>query len=148
LVSSSAKRCISCIALIFAGAANVTGCARGVPDPGLRVDRSISTSSVVEAGAANVSNPFGLETEAYRDGETISNAVSSVEFTGAAIAWQNPATGSSGDITSVNQSRTAGGQLCRRFTALRTSYDGIHNYAGLTCMNDAGVWQLTEFAQN
>ena len=99
----------------------------------------------MEPAGPNLGNPLGLETDTFRDGESIANAVSSVQFSGKSIPWQNPATGSTGDILAVNEQRLASGALCRNFTALRTSYDGIRNYAGSACMNDAGVWRLTAF---
>ena len=133
------------MAVIFAGAAFLTGCARGIPDPGLNVDRSIKTSSVGDVSGSPLSNALGLDADTFRDGETIGHAVSSVQFSGKAIAWQNPSTGSNGEITGIGEKRLASGALCRDFTALRTSYDGIRNYIGSTCMNDAGIWQLTAF---
>jgi 17 kDa outer membrane surface antigen len=145
LVSSSRKWVFSCAAVIFAASAMLTGCAHGIPDPGLDVDRSIKTASVMEPAGPNLTNPLGLDSDTFRDGETIANAVSSVQFSGKSIAWQNPATGSSGEILGVNEQRLASGALCRNFTALRTSYDGIRNYAGSACMNDTGIWRLTSF---
>ena len=131
---------------MFAALANLTGCARGIPDPGLNIDRSIKTAFVSEPFGPERPNALGLEVDTFRDGETIAHAVSSVQFSGKSIAWQNPATGSSGEIIGVNEQRMANGALCRDFTALRTSYDGIRNYGGSTCMNDAGVWHLTAFS--
>jgi hypothetical protein len=145
LISSSGKRFFSCVVVIFAVAAGLAGCARGVPDPGLDIDNTIKTASVMEPAGPQISNVLGLETDTFRDGETISNAVSSVKFSGKAIPWQNPATGSSGEILSIDERRLASGELCRNFTAMRTSYDGIRNYTGSACMNDAGVWSLKAF---
>ena len=145
LVSSSTRRVFSCVAVIFAGAALLAGCARGIPDPGVSVDRTIKTASVSEPFGPERPNALGLDTDTFRDGETIAHAVSSVQFSGKSIPWQNPATGSSGEIVAVSEQRLATGALCRDFAALRTSYDGIRNYAGSTCMNDAGVWRLTAF---
>jgi 17 kDa outer membrane surface antigen len=145
LVSSSAKRIISCVTVIFAALASLAGCARDLPDFGLDVDKSMKTASVMEPAEPQLINALGLENDTFRDGETIANAVSSVQFTGKFIPWQNPATGSSGEILSVNEQRLPTGALCRNFTALRTSYDGIRNYTGTACMNDAGVWRLTAF---
>jgi surface antigen len=146
LAVSSSRPVFSCVAVIFAIAANLMGCARGIPDPGLNVDATIKTSSLTETYGPVVPNPLGLDTETYRDGETIGHAVSAVQFSGKAVPWQNSATGSSGEILSVNEKRLATGALCRDFTALRTSYDGIRNYQGTTCMSDTGFWQLTAFS--
>jgi 17 kDa outer membrane surface antigen len=146
VLSSSSRNSFSCVAVIFAAAANLAGCARGIPDAGLELDRSLTTASIAAPAAPDPSNPLGLEPDTFRDGETIANAVSSVQFSGKTIPWQNPATGSNGDITGVTEQRQASGALCRDFTALRSSYDGIRNYAGSACMNDAGVWHLTAFS--
>jgi surface antigen len=145
LLSSSSRKRFSCVVVIFASSANLSGCARGLPDPGINVDRSIETASVIEPAGEEFSNAIGLDTDTLRDAETIAKAVSSVQFSGKFIPWQNPSTGSSGDIIAVNEQRAANGVLCRNFTALRTSYDGIRNYAGSVCMNDAGVWRLKSF---
>ena len=135
----------SCLAVIFVVPATLAGCGRGIPDPGLDVDRSIQTASVMEPAGPEFTNALSLETDTFRDGETIANAVSSVQFSGKSIPWQNPATGSGGEILSVAEQRLDSGALCRNFTALRTSYDGIRNYKGVTCMNEAGVWRLASF---
>jgi surface antigen len=145
VLSSSTKQSFSCVAVIFAISANLAGCARGIPDAGLNIDKSIKTASVSEFAGPTLPNAFGLETDTFRDGETIANAVSSVQFSGKSIPWQNPSTGSSGEILSVNERRMVSGTLCRDFTVLRTSYDGIRNYAGAACMNDVGAWHLTAF---
>jgi 17 kDa outer membrane surface antigen len=146
LVSSSRKRGFSCVAVIFASVVNLAGCARGIPDPGLDIDRSIKTSSVLEPQGPQRANTLGLDSDTFRDGETVAHAVSSVKFSGKPIPWQNPMTGSSGEIIAISEQKTASGDLCRDFTALRTSYDGIRNYVGSACMNEAGIWHLTAFA--
>jgi surface antigen len=146
LVSSRHKRAFSCVTVIFVASANLAGCAHGIPDPGLDVDRSIKTASVMETQGPQLANTLGLDADTFRDGETIANAVSAVQFSGKSIPWENPSTGSSGEIIAVSEHRMASGALCRDFSALRTSYDGIRNYAGSTCMNDAGVWRLTAFS--
>ena len=143
LISSSVIGKFSCLAIIFALSATMAGCARGIPDPGLDVDGSLKTSSVTPTENAASTLLPGLDKDALRDGETIAHAVSSVQFTGSPIAWENPATGSNGDITNVIEQRLQNGALCREFNALRTSYDGIRNYGGEICMNDAGIWRLT-----
>ncbi|MGL4406317.1 MAG: RT0821/Lpp0805 family surface protein [Notoacmeibacter sp.] len=142
---SSSKHCFSCVAAILVALASLSGCAQNIPDPGLNIDQTIKTASIGQTPEPADSNVLGLDRDTFLDGETISNAVSSVQFNGSPIAWQNPATGSSGEIISVFDERLSAGTLCRKFEVLRTSYDGIRNYAGSTCMNTVGAWQLTSF---
>lgn len=144
MVSSAASR-FSCAIAIFAIAAGLAGCAHGVPNPGLNIDSTIKTASVVEPQATQFANPLEFSDDVFRDGQTIGNAVSSVQFSGKPIAWENASTGSSGEIVQVVESRSANGAVCRNFAALRASFDGIRNYSGSTCLGNNGVWQLVAF---
>lgn len=144
LVSSAVPR-FSCAIAIFALAVNLAGCARGVPNPGLNIDSTLKTASVNEPQTAEISNPLGLSDDVFRDGQTIGNAVSSVQFSGKPIAWENASTGSSGEILQVLEKRSANGTVCRDFAALRASFDGIRNYSGSTCLGHDGIWQLMAF---
>jgi len=104
------------------------------------VDRSLVTSNVPAASAA--------DPERRSDEATIRNAVSSADLAQAGpepLAWANADTGSRGAITGVEESRKDG-ELCRRFTATRESFDGVGLFKGKACMVAPGAWQLTAFA--
>jgi surface antigen len=104
------------------------------------VDRSIVTSSVQPDAPA-------ARTETASDQATIRNAVSSADvegLAGRAIPWANSDTGSRGTITGVAEYRDRG-QLCRRFTTSRESFDGVAMYKGEACLASAGDWSLQDF---
>jgi hypothetical protein len=130
-----------------------------LPDPG--VDATLTTQSInpasrtvavpadaiVDADAGN--GLFGsagtVKGDERLDAVTIANAVTSVTATGQPIQWSNAATGSNGLIHGIGERKADGGGLCRDFTALRTSYDGVRNYAGSVCMSADGLWRIARF---
>lgn len=60
------------------------------------------------------------------------------------IPWANPATGSVGVISYVEEVQAAS-RTCRRFETSRHSYDGIALFVGETCRAPGTVWQLMSF---
>lgn len=101
----------------------------------VKVDRSISTGSIVEG-----SGPLS-------DGVTVKNAVSSADVTRldlAPIPWANTSSGSAGVISNI-QEESHDGQICRRFTTTRHSYEGIARFDGSACRLGNGEWYLTRF---
>ena len=104
------------------------------------VDRSIVTGSVQAAAPAT-------RTETASDQTTIRNAVSSADvegLAGKAIPWANSDTGSRGTITGLVEYKDRG-QLCRRFTTSRESFDGVAMYKGEACLATAGDWSMLDF---
>ncbi|CAH2401893.1 RT0821/Lpp0805 family surface protein [Mesorhizobium escarrei] len=104
------------------------------------VDRTILTSST----PASV---LPVDQERASDQATIRNAVSSAdiqELGGQAVPWANSDTGSRGSITELAESRD-NGQLCRRFTASRESFDGVALFKGEVCLAGAGAWRMQDF---
>ena len=104
-----------------------------------KADASVQTGEV--AGAAKP------EPDQLSDQATIRNAVSSADISGLGgqpLAWANSDTGSRGAITALNEQRQ-NGQLCRKFTTSRESFEGVALYQGEACMEQAGVWQLLDF---
>lgn len=101
------------------------------------------------APTGQVAGAAALEPEQLSDQTTVRNAVSSADISGLGsqpLAWANPETGSRGAITAVNEQRQ-NGQLCRKFTTSRESFDGVAMYQGEACMAQAGVWRLLDFKQ-
>jgi hypothetical protein len=148
-VPVSSKKAVGVAAFRAFAAAGLTlllaACAGTMPDPGLEpalVDPSV-TSSVPGAGTEPLE---AAAIDARLDGEVIGRVVSAVPFTGRPLAWENAATGSGGDVVSVSQRNGETGRICRDFSALRSSYDGLRNYGGTVCMDEAGRWLLTSFA--
>jgi hypothetical protein len=124
------------------------GCAAGVPDPGLTASASpidpLRTASI--DGSAIGSNT-ALNPDLLLDAEAMGKVVSAVPYTGKALAWENTATGSEGEITSILDSGGNGRKICRDFSAFRQSYDGARNYSGKVCLDDAGHWALEQFSE-
>lgn len=104
------------------------------------VDRTILTSSTPAAASP-------IDQDRASDQATIRNAVSSAdiqELGGQAVPWANSDTGSRGSITELAESRD-NGQLCRRFTASRESFDGVALFKGEVCLAGAGAWRMQDF---
>ena len=105
-------------------------------------DRSLVTSAIPSKQPPIVTDPVAISDE-----ETIRNAVSSaiVESAGEdGIGWANANTGSRGAIRQIIEKRE-GSRLCRRFTASRESFDGVHLYRGETCLGSTKIWTMTAF---
>ena len=105
-------------------------------------DRSVLTGSVRPGPADAQNGPLVASDE-----ETIRNAVSSaiVEEVGTGgLGWANAGTGSRGAINQIIE-RKDEGRLCRRFTASRESYEGVHLYRGEACLGSARIWTMTAF---
>ncbi|OJF98772.1 RT0821/Lpp0805 family surface protein [Pararhizobium antarcticum] len=123
----------------------ITLCLSGCMSAGLdladtaSVDTSLSTGSV----------PQSVNRDSLSDEVTVRNAVSSadVETTGGnPIPWANSNSGSAGVISSIEEDRS-NGQVCRRFTTTRHSYQGIAKFDGNTCLLGNGEWYLTRFGK-
>jgi hypothetical protein len=126
----------------------LNGCAAGVPDPGL----SAANSTIDPIGTASINAAVSADTTALNpdlllDAEAMGKVVSAVPFSGKPLPWENSATGSEGEITSISDSGGNGRELCRDFSAFRQSYDGARNYVGKVCLNDAGRWALEQFTE-
>ena len=105
-------------------------------------DRSAVTGSIAQGQIGPATDPATASDE-----DTIRNAVSSaiVDEVGAdGIGWANVATGSRGAVRQISERRD-GSRLCRRFTASRESFDGVHLYRGETCLGIARIWTITAF---
>jgi hypothetical protein len=104
-------------------------------------DRSVVTGSIS-------SKPFTTgDTVGSSDEATIRNAVSSAivnEIGENGIGWANAGTGSRGAIRDVRETHDDG-MLCRRFTASRESFSGVHLYRGETCLGAARLWVMKSF---
>lgn len=86
--------------------------------------------------------------ENLSDEETISNAVTAADprrIEPDGIAWKNPATGASGQISGVVEYHDKN-LLCRRFSTSRARFDGVSLVHGDVCLGDGGGWQLRAFA--
>jgi hypothetical protein len=116
----------------------LAACASGNVLKKAETDRSIITGSIPKtAPQADVT-----------DQETIRNAVTSVDpkqLGPDGLAWMNPATGASGQITGLTEFQE-NGRLCRRFSTSLTRFDGISLYSGEACFGGPGGWQLRALA--
>lgn len=127
---------------IFAAVA-LCGCGtRGFSIEDAVPDRSLVTHSISRPQPDISADPVTASDE-----ETIRNAVSSAvvdQLGEGGIGWANAATGSRGSIRAVSE-RQDNNRLCRRFTASRESFDGVHLYRGETCLGPARIWTMTAF---
>jgi hypothetical protein len=99
-------------------------------------DRSIVTSSIPASHPAAETDPA-----------TIGHAVVAADLGREAdqgIPWANPATGSAGVISDIEEVEAAG-RTCRRFETSRHSYEGIALFVGETCRAPGRNWQIVSF---
>jgi hypothetical protein len=140
IASAKAQAAVKAAAIVLV-ALPLTACgAGGFSLEQAEVDRTILTSSTPA-----VASP--IDQDRASDQATIRNAVSSAdiqELAGQAVPWANSDTGSRGSITELAESRD-NGQLCRRFTASRESFDGIALFKGEVCLAGAGAWRMQDF---
>jgi len=135
IASASAKAAIVMVAMLLAGCG-----AGGFSLQKAEVDRSLVTSSTPASATP-------IDSDRASDQTTIRNAVSSAdiqELGGQAVPWANSGTGSRGSITELAEFKDRG-QLCRRFTASRESFDGVALFKGEACLASAGVWLMQDF---
>jgi surface antigen len=146
-VSSAMARIIAKGAPLAAALA-LSACASGIPDPGLTA--GVGTSAIdpsVTASVPQSPGPAGSGHDDMRlDGEAIARVVSAVPFSGRTLPWENPATGSKGEVFAVLERKGETGRICRDFSAFRAAYDGLRNHGGTVCMDEAGHWTLTAFS--
>ncbi|WP_258045398.1 RT0821/Lpp0805 family surface protein [Mesorhizobium sp. NBSH29] len=119
----------------------LSGCASGLDLRNAEVDRTLYTSAV------STDSQNALDQGQLSDAATIRNAVSSADVElagGQALAWANADTGSRGSITGLTEYRD-GGSVCRRFQAMRESFDGVKLYRGDACQAAPGAWQMRSF---
>jgi surface antigen len=140
LIASASAQAAVKVAIVLV-ALPLAGCgAGGFSLEQAEVDRTILTSST--AASASL-----IDQDRASDQATIRNAVSSAdiqELGGQAVPWANSDTGSRGSITELAESRH-NGQLCRRFTTSRESFDGISLFKGEVCLAGAGSWRMQDF---
>ncbi|TIT46848.1 MAG: hypothetical protein E5W72_21375 [Mesorhizobium sp.] len=139
MASASAQAAVK-VAMVLV-ALQLAGCgAGGFSLEQAEVDRTILTSSTPASASP-------IDQDRASDQTTIRNAVSSAdiqELGGQAVPWANSDTGSRGSITELAESRD-NGQLCRRFTASRESFDGVALFKGEVCLAGAGAWRMQDF---
>ena len=133
----------SLIAALTLAALTLAGCGtKGFSIEDAVPDRSPITGSISSRQPVAIADPVILSDE-----ETIRNAVSSAIVepeAGDEIGWANANTGSRGAIRALVE-RKDGLRLCRRFTASRESFDGVHLYRGEACLESTRNWSMTAF---
>ncbi len=124
--------------LIVGLTAALVGCASGNVLQQTARDRSLVTGSISGPGQG----------DKLTDEQAVSNAVTGadVDHIGSdGISWNNPATGASGQITSIVEYQDKD-LLCRRFLTSRASFDGVSLVHGDVCLGVGVGWHMRTFA--
>lgn len=133
--------------MVFCTVSALSGCAMS----GFDLEAAMPDKNSI---TGSVAKPQPVETLATNDSSNLSDqdmirsVVARLDFaqgTKKPVAWQNPATGSQGTITTVAEKNTDAG-LCREFETSREAFDGAALYRGQACMAQSGEWALTSFA--
>jgi len=98
-------------------------------------DGSLVTASIAVAQPTSETDPAAV-------GSAVAKADLGEREQG--IPWANPATGSAGVISYVEEVR-ADSRTCRKFETSRHSYDGIALFIGETCHAPGKDWTVTYF---
>lgn len=130
--------------MCLAAAISLAGCGA----KGFSFEDAVPDTSIV-TGSISRDAPVVPDATTVSDEATIRNAVSSAavdDIGEAGMGWANAGTGSRGTIRDVLETRDAG-FLCRRFTASRESFEGVHLYRGETCLGSSKSWVMKAFAR-
>lgn len=122
-------------------AACLGGCgALGLPFGGGGGDRDLTTGSVGKTSAKSDSKVV-----AQSDWETIRQSIAQAEANDAlsqAMAWSNPATGSTGTLTVLDTVPPTNDPNCRNFQTTVNDLRGIRHYRGEACRMAENRWEL------
>jgi surface antigen len=146
---SSLVRSIGSVLVLLPAVLVLQSCAGDMPLPDPGIDRIVTQAlpkAVVIDGDV-LASAGTAEADARRDALLVCNLAASLPPGGQPVDWQNPDTGSTGLIHGMTETRDPAGSTCRNFTALRTSYDGVRNYAGAICRSGDGGWRVARFDQ-
>jgi surface antigen len=146
---SSLVRSIGSILMLLPAVLALQSCAGDMPLPDPGVDRLV-TQSVPKPAIVDgdlLASAGTTAADARRDALLVCNLAASLPPGGRPVDWQNPDTGSTGLIHGLTEQRDSSGLTCRNFTALRTSYDGVRNYAGAICRAPEGGWRVARYDQ-
>jgi surface antigen len=132
------------VAALIALPMALAACASGNFLKRAETDRSIITGSIP---STSMMAPMAAS---ITDEDTIRNAVTSVDpntLGPNGLAWTNPTTGASGQITGLTEFQDDG-HLCRRFSTSMARFDGVGLYHGEACLQNSGGRQLRAFASS
>lgn len=117
----------------------------GCGSAGFSIESAVPDTSII-TGSTSPQAPAVTDSVRTSDETIIRAAVSAaiVDEVDDGIGWANADTGSRGSIRDISESRDTG-FLCRRFTATRESFEGIHLYQGETCLGAARLWTTKSF---
>ncbi len=138
--SSSSRRLLAALLLsLTVSACSITG-----PNPaGLESGAKLVTGSVIKPAV-----PAGV---ASTDAEVIKSTVAEAQLkpnNSTALAWANPATGSSGTILAIDRFLGKHGQKCRGFKTTVKTFMGIAFYNGEACQISPSEWVLSWFRRS
>lgn len=114
---------------------------------GCTVSSQLDTASLEDKTVTNsISQQAKQDGLNESDAETIKSTVIAANLDGSAshtMAWANPETGNSGQITSIKSTQNSQGNNCRKFETTVKSFSGVTIYTGETCRAAAGSWSLS-----
>ncbi|MCT4657338.1 MAG: RT0821/Lpp0805 family surface protein [Cohaesibacter sp.] len=130
--------------IVIAGSCLLSACASlGFGGPETEIDTtptgSIGSGSSLLAGIAPSDWQILLDTVGTLDKQ-------SIDKDEQAISWDNPETGSKGEITSVSSHKSVMNEECRSFKSSMHRITGVENVVGEICRDVKGEWQITGFS--
>lgn len=99
----------------------------------LSIQRAVTAADQTQIAGLSTAQPV----------ETIDTAEN---ISAPALPWENLATGSTGDISLISETRK-GSKICRTFKTSRLNFDGVSLYEGRSCQSGNGGWTLRRFNQ-
>lgn len=110
------------------------------------VGSGLGTASIDKPDTSIVTASIPAQRQIETDPVTVGDAVVTANpGIDQGIPWANPATGSAGVISYVEEIK-AESFTCRKFETSRHSYDGIALFVGETCRAPGEGWRVMSFA--
>lgn len=104
----------------------------------------ITTGSIAKPGTG-VPRPSVPAPLPDTDGDVIRRVLPVAPLGDAPTAWRNEATGNSGTLAKIVQTKAVNGAPCRDFETTLVTVQGVRLYRGRACLGYTGPWDLVTF---
>lgn len=104
----------------------------------------ITTGSIAKSASA-APRPTVAVMPPESDGDVIRRTVPVAPLGEAPMSWKNEATGNSGTLAKIVQTKAMNGAPCRDFETTLVTVQGVRLYRGRACLGYSGPWDLVTF---
>ncbi len=104
----------------------------------------ITTGSIAKP-SAGAPRPTVAAMPPESDGDVIRRTVPVAPLGDAPTGWKNEATGNTGTLAKIVQTKAINGAPCRDFETTLVTVQGVRLYRGRACLGYSGPWDLVTF---